>query len=343
VTRTWLSGAGGFLGHHVLEHLLEETDWDVTATDSFRHHGKTDRIAHVLDTHDQRLLQEGKRPWWRERVTVVTHDLAVPFSTQAVAATGHVDYMIALASESHVDRSLADPVPFAMNNAAVALTTLELARSLQPRALVLLSTDEVYGPVRGGESHREWSPAVPSNPYAASKAAQEAYAIAWWRSYGVPVIIVNVMNILGERQAAEKYLPTLIRTIYHGDVVRVHAGPGGVGSRHYLHARNVADAILFALRDTKAASWPEADRPTRFSLPGQVRLTNLELAEMTANVLGRPLRYELADSGRPGYDPHYGLASARLASLGWRPPVELRPGIERAVRWTAEHPEWMGE
>jgi dTDP-glucose 4,6-dehydratase len=341
VTRVWLSGAGGFLGHHVLEHLLEETDWDVAATDSFRHHGKTDRVAHVLGGSDSAVHTSGRT--WRERVTVVTHDLTVPFSTQAVAAMGHVDYMIALASESHVDRSLADPVPFAMNNTAVALSTLQLARQLQPRVLVLLSTDEVYGPVRGGESHREWSPAVPSNPYAASKAAQEAYAIAWWRSFGVPVIIVNVMNILGERQAAEKYLPTLIRTIYRGDVVQVHAGPGGVGSRHYLHVRNVADAILFALRDVKAATWPEADRPTRLSLPGQVRLTNLELAEMVAAVLGRPLRYELTASGRPGYDLHYGLASARLASLGWRAPVPVRLGIERAVRWTAEHPEWMGE
>jgi dTDP-glucose 4,6-dehydratase len=234
-------------------------------------------------------------------------------------------------------------VTFALNNTAVAINTLELARALQPKAVVLLSTDEVYGPVRGGEAHSEWSPAVPSNPYAASKAAQEAYAIAWWRSFGVPVVIVNAMNILGERQAAEKYLPTLVRTIYRGDVVQVHAGPGGVGSRHYVHARNVADAILFILRDAKVATWPEADRPARFSLPGQVRLTNLELAEMVAAVLGLPLRYELVASGRPGYDAHYGLASARLASLGWRPFVDLREGVERAVRWTAGHPEWMSE
>jgi dTDP-glucose 4,6-dehydratase len=337
VTRVWLSGAGGFLGHHVLEHLLERTDWDVTATDSFRHRGKTDRITQVL------FGESADPDSWSDRTAVVTHDLTVPFSAQAVAAIGPVDYMIALASESHVDRSLADPVPFAMNNAAVMLHTLELARQLRPKALVVLSTDEVYGPARGGEGHREWSPPVPSNPYAASKAAQEAYAIAWWRSYGVPVVIVNAMNILGERQAAEKYLPTLIRTIHRGEVVRVHTGPGGVGSRHYLHARNVADAILFSLRDAKAAMWPEADRPTRFNLPGQARLTNLELAQMVADILGRPLRYELADSGRPGYDAHYGLASVRLAALGWRPPVDLREGVARAVRWTAAHPEWMTE
>jgi dTDP-glucose 4,6-dehydratase len=332
VTRAWLSGAGGFVGHHCLEYWLGRTDWDFTVTDSFRHHGKTDRIAAAT-----------RIPGYRERVTVVTHDLQVPFSEQAVQAASRVDYMVAMASESHVDRSLADPVPFAMNNVAVALNTLELARRLQPRALVLFSTDEVYGPVHGIATRDEWSPAVPSNPYAASKAAQEAFAVSYWRSFGVPVVIVNAMNILGERQAAEKYLPRLVRAVSRGETVRVHTGPGGIGSRSYVHAGNVADAILFILRDTKTAAFPEADRPSRYNLAGQERISNLELAEMVAAVLGRPLRYELADSGRPGYDQHYGLAADKLTGLGWKPPVSLREGIERAVRWTAAHPEWMIE
>ena len=343
MTRCFISGAGGFLGHHVLEHLLEATDWDLVVTDSFRHRGKTDRITHVLDAHDQHFLQEGKRPWWRSRVTVLTHDLTVPFSTQAVRSMGYLDYMIALASESHVPRSLADPVPLAMNNVAVALSTLELARQVQPRALVLFSTDEVYGPVRDGEVHSEWSPAIPSNPYSASKAAQEAFAVAYWRSYGVPAVIVNAMNILGERQAAEKYLPTLIRQVSRGETVRVHGTPGNIGSRHYVLAGNVADAISFILRSTTPAALPGDGRPSRYCIVGQERLSNLELAGLVASALGRPLHYELTDSGRPGYDAHYGLASDKLAGLGWKPPVDLREGIERIVRWTAEHPEWVDE
>lgn len=333
MTRAWLSGASGFVGHHCLEYWLARTDWDFTVTGSFRHHGKTDRINAATQS-----------PGYRERVTVLTHDLQAPFSEQAVQAAGRVDYMVAMASESHVDRSLADPVPFAMNNVAVALNTLELARRLQPRALVLFSTDEVYGPVRGSEARDEWSPAVPSNPYAASKAAQEAFAVAYWRSYGVPVVIVNAMNILGERQAAEKYLPRLIRAVSRGETVQVHTGPQGVvGSRSYVHAANVADAVLFILRDTKVAAFPEQDRPSRYNLAGQERITNLELAELVAGVLGRPLHYELTDSGRPGYDQHYGLAMDRLTGLGWKPSLGLREGIERAVRWTAAHPEWMSE
>jgi dTDP-glucose 4,6-dehydratase len=331
VTRAWLSGAGGFVGHHVLSHLLAGTDWDLVLTDSFRHHGKTDRISAAVGDADRR------------RITVITHDLQVPFSEQAVQATGSVDYMIAMASESHVNRSLADPVPFVLNNTAVMLSTLELARRLQPRALVVFSTDEVYGPVSDGETRSEWSPVIPSNPYAASKAAQEAIAISYWRSFGVPVVIVNAVNILGERQAAEKYLPTVIRKICRGETVQVHGRPGDIGSRHYVHARNVADAILFILRDTKVAAYPEAGRPSRYNLGGQEHITNLELAVTAASVLGLDMHYELTDSGRPGYDPHYALAADQLAALGWKPPVSLREGIEQIVRWTAAHPEWMDE
>lgn len=327
-----MSGASGFVGHHCLAYWLSRTDWDFTVTASFRHHGKTDRLTAATDG-----------PGFRERVTVNTHDLQAPVSEQAVRAMGRVDYMVAMASESHVSRSLAAPVPFVMNNVAVALNTLELARRLKPRMLVLFSTDEVYGPVNDAELHGEWAPAVPSSPYSASKAAQEAVALSYWRSFGVPVVIVNVMNILGERQAAEKYLPTLIRQISRGEVVQVHQEAGVLGSRSYVHAENVADWLLFILHCTDPLMFPAVSRPARYSLAGQESLTNLELAELTADALGLPLRYELADSGRPGYDVRYGLVNSSLARLDWSPPVDLRKGVTRAVQWTAEHPEWMDE
>jgi dTDP-glucose 4,6-dehydratase len=108
----------------------------VVATDSFRHRGKTDRIAQVLEGH----------PHWRPRLRVITHDLAAPFTDQTLHHLGHIDYVLALASESHVDRSIDDPVPFTQNNVNVALSTLELCRKLKPKHIILVSTDEVYGP-----------------------------------------------------------------------------------------------------------------------------------------------------------------------------------------------------
>jgi dTDP-glucose 4,6-dehydratase len=208
MTRLLLSGAGGFAGHHFLEHVLANTDWDVIATDSFRHRGTTDRIVQV--TGGVPRNSGGYHRPWRERVTVLTHDLTAPFSEQAMARIGGaegLDYLIGMASQSHVDRSITDPVEFCENNFAVALNTLELARQLRPKAVVMISTDEVYGPCPPGYGHREWAPILPSNPYAASKAAQEAVSISYWRTYGVPVVITNTMNLVGERQHPEKFVP----------------------------------------------------------------------------------------------------------------------------------------
>lgn len=342
MARVLLSGAAGFAGHHFLEHALVTTDWQVTAVCSFRHRGKSDRLAAVLDG----------RPGARDRVQVITHDLTAPLSAQTLARMGDVDYVIAYAAESHVDRSLADPVPFVQNNVAVALSTLEAARQLRPRAVVLISTDEVYGPEPDTGPHPEWAPVLPSNPYAASKAAQEAIAISYWRAYGLPLIIVNCMNLTGERQDTEKYVPTLIRTISDGGRVTIHGSETDIGTRHYLHARNLADGICFLLNGPPPAAFPAhappgapaADRPDRYNIAGPDRISNLELAEMIAAITGKPLRYRLEDfhRARPGHDPHYGLDGAKMAGLGWKPPVPFAASLEKTVCWSLSNPAWLG-
>lgn len=344
MTNCLVTGASGFAGHHFLEHILVTTDWRVTAACSFRHRGKSDRITAVLD---------GRRGA-RDRVDVLVHDLTAPFSPQSlrrIHGWDGLDYIVAYAAESHVDRSLSDPVPFVQNNVAVALNTLELARKLQPRAVVLVSTDEVYGPETDGVPHPEWDPVLPSNPYAASKAAQEALAISYWRAYGVPLIIVNCMNLAGERQDPEKYIPMLIRRTGRGETVTVHGSPGDIGTRHYLHARNLADGICFLLAGPPPAMFaahaalgvPTADRPDRYNIVGPDRISNLELADMIAGFTGKPLRYQLEDfhRTRPGHDPHYGLDGTRMAALGWKPPVPFAASLEKTVRWTLRHPEWL--
>lgn len=328
-----LTGAGGFVGHHILEQILSATTWDVTGTDSFRHKGKTDRVAQVLAPNAH----------WRPRVHVITHDLSAPFTPQTIHHMGHVDYVIACASESHVDRSIADPVPFVLNNVNVALNTLELCRVLKPRHAVWISTDEVYGPEPGSGPHKEWAPILPSNPYAGSKAAQEALAISYWRTYGVPLTIVNCMNLVGERQDPEKFVPMLIRGISGGDEVTIHGREGDVGSRHYLHARNLADALIHILRELPPVAFPAADRPARWNVVGPDRIDNLELAHMIAKIVGRPLRARLVDfhSARPGHDPHYGLDHAKLTAAGWKPPIPFPESLARTVRWSLANPEWL--
>jgi dTDP-glucose 4,6-dehydratase len=334
MTRIAVSGIGGFVGHHLFQHILANTDWDIVGTDSFRHQGKTDRITEVLDGH----------PDWAARTEIITHDLTAPVSSQMISRIGDIDYLIAMASESHVDRSIADPVPFVRNNVDVMLNTLELARVIKPRVVLHVSTDEIYGPVRQGQPpHPEWDPILPSNPYSASKAAQEAIAISYWRSYGVPCVITNLMNVIGERQGGEKFLPILVRKILLGETVQIHGTEDEIGSRNYLHARNAADAWLFIL-GMAPAMFPQALRPDRYNVAGLSPVSNLALAQEVARILGRPLRYEFTGfdvKNRPGHDPHYGLDMSKLLDLGWKPPVELYESLERTVRWTVDHPAWL--
>jgi dTDP-glucose 4,6-dehydratase len=341
-----ITGVGGFVGHHFLEHILGNTDWNVIGTDSFRHKGITDRIAQVL---------AGGPGYWRERVKIITHDLCAPFSSQQIRElqAANVSYIAAFASDSHVDRSISDPVPFIRNNTEVALTTMELARKLRPEAVVWISTDEVYGPVEKEDlrGHPEWDPILPSNPYSASKASQEAICISYWRTFGVPVIVENCMNMVGQRQDQEKFVPMAITRIYKGEELTIHGTPGNIGTRHYLHARNLADATLFLLRNTTPAVFPAhasqgqktADRPDRYNVASPDRIDNLTLAQMIAADIGKPLRYKLEDfhSTRPGHDPHYGLDPAKLHGLGWEMPVPFRDSLRSTVEWTLQHPEWL--
>jgi dTDP-glucose 4,6-dehydratase len=357
MTRVLLTGAGGFAGSHCLEHLLATTDWQVVCTDSFRHKGRTDRIAEVL--------QAGPAHW-RRRVTVVSHDLTAPFTGAMTRSIGPVDYILAYASESSVDRSIADPVTFIRNNVLVILSTLEYARHAHPKAVVVVSTDEVYGPETGGVPHSEWAPILPSNPYAGSKASQEAIATSYWRTYGVPVVLVNCMNMIGERQDPEKFVPLLIRACLNGDEVPIHGTPGHIGSRHYLHARNLADGIVFLLTNTvpsmfRAHITPDqgaaayrasqagrpalaaAERPDRWNIAGPDRLDNLTLAKMVADYTGRELRWRFEDfhRTRPGHDPAYGLDSSKIAALGWKAPVPFAESLAKTVQWSIAHPDWL--
>ena len=331
--RVLISGAGGFVGSHVFIHILHNTDWELVLLDSFRHRGKTDRITQQLDV---------SHPEYLSRVTVVTHDLKAPFSSQMIDKIGYIDYVLNLASESHVDRSITDPRDFIENNVALILTMLDWARVAKPEKFIQISTDEVYGPINEG-GHREGSPHRPSNPYSASKAAQEDICYSYWRTYGIPIIVTNTMNIIGELQDTEKYVPMVIKKVLAGETVTVHASSKGeVGSRFYLHARNQADALLFLLVHHTPAMYPAEDLD-RFNIVGDNEIDNLDLAQRIAKIVGKPLKCELVDfhSSRPGHDLRYGLDGSKIAKLGWKAPIEFDESLDRTIRWTLDNKKWL--
>lgn len=343
--RVLLTGGAGFIGAHTLEHFLENTDWDIVIADSLEHRGDMRRIEQVLS----------KNAAWVKRMEFHKIDLAKPIDLVTANLWGRIDYVINMAAESHVDRSIDDPAPFITNNVLLTINMLEYARIAKPDIFIQISTDEVYGPMYD-KPFPEWSPLVPSNPYSASKAAQEMIAISYWRTYGVPLIITNTMNNIGEMQDAEKYLPKIISCIQNNFKVPVHGhyedGKPVIGSRFYLHARNHADALMFLIRKMEKSGPTVVDDatkirgqayPDRFNIVGDTQLSNLELAERVAEIMECPLDYELIPfhNTRPGHDMHYGLDGQKMHDLGWRPPITFDDALRRTVQNYLDHPGWL--
>jgi len=340
-----LTGAGGFVGHHTLSHLLKTTNWEIVVTDSFKHFGISARIRAVFDELPNEV----------SRVKVVTHDLVSPIDAITAREFGNPDVIINMASESHVDRSISDPRPFVENNVAIALTLLEYARTLPKLKLFIqIGTDEVYGPAPVGVNHIEWSAQIPSNPYSASKSAQEAIAISYWRTFNVPVILTNTMNIIGERQDVEKFVPLIIRSLQQSTPVPIHAleenGKWKSGSRFYLHARNQADALRFLITHFIALPVRYTDgleKPERFNVRGELEINNEDMVTLVAKFLGitgtkdKIVQFINVEGTRPGHDLRYALDGEKLLKLGWKPPVAFEKSLERTVHWTVNNPIWI--
>lgn len=332
-----LTGIGGSIGIHCLSQIMKNTDWNVVGVDSFRHKGWCDRVENHLTRH----------PEDRERVKVITHDLIAPLSELTKKRIGHVDYIINMASLSDVEASIQEPVPFVQNNISLVLNMLEYAREAKPKAFIQISTDEVYGPTTGkNDGYKEWDAQVPSNPYAASKAAQEAIAISYWRAYGVPLIITNTMNNYGEMQSASKFPVMIQKAVAKGDKITIHGNEKGeIGSRSYIHSQNFCNALVFILQNLPpyAHEAGKVDKPDRYHIAGEIQLDNLELAKRIAKLMGKELKYELVNfhSARPGHDPHYGLNDDKIKALGWKPPVSFDESLGNVIKWQTENEEWI--
>jgi dTDP-glucose 4,6-dehydratase len=331
--RLLLTGASGFIGSHALEYYLDHTNWDIICPCSWEHKGTPERITEIMTEAD------------RNRVQIMTHDLTTPFTETTIKRMGKIDYIINFASDSHVDRSIEDPVPFIKNNVNIALTLLELARKVKPEVYVQISTDEVYGTAPDEVSYKEWSHILPSNPYAASKAAQEALTIAYWRTYDVPVVITNTTNNFGERQDTEKYLAMLIQKVKNGEKVTVHGSKDYVGGRFYTYVKNHASAIKHIIDKNLVVHYKDGeDRmfPARYNVTSDDEIDNLTLAKMVAKVMGKKLNYVLEDyhATRPGHDRRYALDVSKLKETGWELEYPLEDSLKKYVEWTLDHKHW---
>lgn len=340
--RVLVTGGCGFIGHHFVEHIIKNTDWEIITLDRLSYASTGYDRLRDIDVFDDK------------RVHTFTHDISTPITNGLSYEIGQVDFIVHMAAETHVDSSINDARPFVRANVLGTLEMLEFARTQRNlQRFVYFGTDEVFGPAAVDQSqhdwsgkpqllftHHEWDRYNSTNPYAAAKAGGEEMALAYANTHGVPVIITHTMNNFAERQHPEKFFPMCIKRILQEEKIYIHANKDKTkaGSRFYIHARNAASAILFLLEST-------VKNRDKFNIVGDIELDNLELAQMIAEIIVKPLIYEMVDfhSSRPGHDLRYSLSGEKMKALGWVPPMDFESSLEKTVYWYIENPQWLEE
>ena len=333
MTRCLITGISGSIGFHVWVHAMHNTDWEVVGLDSMQHMGLSERLAEGFKDH----------PDWIKRTKILCHDLTAPIGKILYRQIGAIDHVINLASLSDVKASIEEPETFILNNTKLMLNMLEWARLARPDTFLHVSSDEVYGPTNGTYKHKEWDAIVPSSPYSAAKACQESIAIGYWRSFGVPLIIVNCMNNFSEMQNPDKFPAICMRKLANDETVTIHGSTTEHSTRYYMHSRNTADAFLYILRNCFVPTYKQSQRPARFHVVGEGPIRNIDLAAKIARHMKKTLTVHFVpfDEARPGHDQHYGLDGGVLARMGWLPPVDFEQSLKETVTWYLEHPEWL--
>ena len=334
MTKVILTGANGFVGHHILEHFLKQTDWEIYCLDKLSYASSGhDRIRDINVFND-------------ERVKIFTTDLSLPFQDGLIKELGDIEYIFHVAADSHVDNSISNPVPFVQNNIDSTLHILEYARSLPNlKKFIYFSTDEVYGSAPIGKNYKEGERFNCGNPYSASKGAAECICQSYANTYKMPIIITNTMNVIGERQHPEKFVPKVINKVLNNETVTIHSNKEKTeaGSRFYIHARNIADALLHILENCDETLDNYDASKGRFNIVGEKETDNLQLAQLIADILGKELKYEMVDfhSQRPGHDLRYALDGEKMKKLGWNHPVSFEQSLESTIKWSLDRDEWL--
>lgn len=329
--RLLITGGCGFVGHHLVEGVLKNTDWEIVVLDSLTYSGNLKRLTD-MDNWDN---------LFSHRVKFVWHDLRAPISENKGKEIGNVDYVWHLAAESHVDKSLKEPETFVLSNVLGTTNLLNFFRNKEIEKFIYFSTDEVFGPAPEGVYHQEDDTLNPSNPYAATKEGAEAICKAFAFCFGIPVIIARSMNIVGERQHPEKFIPKTIKKIIRNKKITLHGRKGRTSRRCWVHAREVCNALLFLIREREVIKKP-AQNDVGY---GIFHIVGKEMdVEEIANLLcftikGRNLKeeeieYEDYHSTRPGHDFRYAMDGSKLESAGFEFKIPLRKALMKIVEWT---------
>ena len=311
--RLLVAGGAGFIGSNFVRHLRRSRpDVETTVLDKLTYAGN---LANLRDVEGG----DGYR--------FVHGDICDAGVVDKLA--GEVDAIVNFAAETHVDRSLMDPYAFIETDVRGTAVLCEAARKHDHEALLLISTDEVYGEVLHGRS-AETDAFRPRSPYSASKAAGEHIARAYAESFGLPLLVTRGSNTYGPYQYPEKLIPVLITNAIDGMPLPLYKDGSAV--RDFLFVEDHCRAIEQVLF--------EAPVGAVYNVGTGAETNGLQVAEAVLEIMGKPRSFIEFVADRPGHDYRYAVDVSRITALGWEPRVTFAEGLENTVRWYLENEAW---
>ena len=353
-----ITGGAGFIGSHVVRLFVNKyPNYEIICLDKLTYAGNLGNLSDVEMRTNYRFV----------RMDICDYE-----GVSRLIREEHVDGIIHLAAESHVDRSIKDPFTFARTNVMGTLTLLQAAREYweslpekyEGKRFYHISTDEVYGALEmnrpegveppfttaasssqhhlayGDEFFREDTSYRPHSPYSASKASSDHFVRAYHDTYGMPTIVTNCSNNYGPYQFPEKLIPLFINNIRHRKPLPVYGK--GENIRDWLYVEDHARAIDLIFHQGRVAE--------TYNIGGFNEWKNIDIIKVIIHTVDRLLgREEGADmdlityvTDRPGHDARYAIDSTKLQQeLGWEPSLQFEEGIEKTVRWYLDHQEWL--
>jgi dTDP-glucose 4,6-dehydratase len=311
--RILVTGGAGFIGSNFVRHILATHPDDAIVN--------LDKLTYAGNLENLRDVEADPR------YRFVKGDICDgPLVREAMRGT---DAVVHFAAETHVDRSNRGADDFLRTNVTGTFTLLEAARELGIGRFLAVSTDEVYGSIAEGAA-REGDPLNPSNPYAASKAAADLLARAYWITHRVPVLITRSSNNFGPYQYPEKVIPLFVTNALEDRPLPLYGD--GRNVRDWLYVADNCAAIDLVLR--------KGGEGEIYNVGGAAEVQNVTLTRRILALLGKPESLIAAVADRPGHDRRYALDSGKIRALGWTPATGFDAALAATVEWYRTHEAW---
>ncbi|MFN8277748.1 MAG: dTDP-glucose 4,6-dehydratase [Chitinophagales bacterium] len=327
-----ITGGAGFIGSHVVRLFVNRyPDVEIVNLDNLTYAGNLENLKDV----------EGKSNY-----RFVKGDIVNAAFIDSLFQLDQFDGVIHLAAESHVDRSIADPLAFVMTNVIGTVNLLNAARKLwngnfEGKRFYHVSTDEVYGSLGDEGLFTESTPYDPHSPYSASKASSDHFVRAYHDTYGLPCVISNCSNNYGPNHFPEKLIPLCINNIKNNRPLPIYGK--GENVRDWLYVEDHARAIDVIFHTAKTGS--------TYNVGGHNEWKNIDVIRLLCRIMDKKLgRAEGTNeqlitfvTDRAGHDLRYAIDSTKLQrELGWSPSLQFEEGLEKTVDWYLANEEWLG-